>query len=121
MNAKLTEAHVIAQSTEIISPDDVESEYIGFRKATLGIPEKVNQDYSDPVVLSLAETDRPQAQLICQHCPGACFFTTHNALKCFCKHMNTISWTTYEPIPITRCTAQGVFVAQWTAKQAEGG
>lgn len=121
MNAKTTEAHESVEPISIIPTDDVEPEYIGFRKATLGIPEKVNKDYSDPVVLSLAETDRPQVQLICQHCPGACFFTTHNALKCFCKHMNTLSWTTSDPIPITRCTAQGVFVAQWMAKQAEGG
>lgn len=121
MNAKTKEAPAAVQPTAIIPPGEVESEYIGIRKASLGIPNKVDKDYSDPVVMSLAEIDRPQKEVICVHCPGACFFTTHNQLKCFCKHMNTISWCHSEPIPITRCTAQGVFVAQWKAKQADGG
>lgn len=102
-------------------PDEDEIEHIGFRRATLGIPEQTNKDYFDPVVQSLDVKDRPQIEVVCQHCPGACFFTTHNALACFCKHMNTVSWSHTSPIPITRCTAQGIFVAQWKAKQAEGG
>lgn len=96
-----------------------EIEYIGIRKASLGIPDNIDKDYFDPVVASLNETDRPQVEVVCQHCPGACFFTTHNTLNCFCKHMNTLSWGNGLP-PITRCSAQGVFIAQWKAKQAEG-
>lgn len=103
-------------------PDsDADFDYIGFRKARLGIPEQINNEYHDPVVFSLPEEFRPQPSVVCQHCPGACFFTTHNALNCFCKHMNTICWSSNNPIPITRCTAHGIFVAQWKAKQAEGG
>lgn len=95
-----------------------EVEYIGIRKASLGIPDNINKDYLDPVVASLEQENRPQPEVVCQYCPGACFFTTHNTLNCFCKHMNTLSWGNGLP-PITRCTAQSLFVTQWKSMLAE--
>lgn len=123
---KSTEADAISPSTttavvvqETEDNYQIEDKYVGWRKATIGLPEQVNKDYTDPVVMSLAGEHRPQPALVCQHCPGACFFTTHNQLKCFCKHMNMLSWQTSSPIPITSCTAQGIFVAQWKAQQVK--
>lgn len=107
--------------TDSPSEFELEARYIGIRKVTIGLPEQINVEYHDSVVSSLEDKHRPPVEVICQHCPGACFFTTHNSLSCFCKHMNTISWSYTAPFPITRCTAQGIFVAQWKAKQAEGG
>ncbi|MDP1872057.1 MAG: hypothetical protein Q8K61_10590 [Gallionella sp.] len=83
------------------------------------LPELLDQPYTDPILPTLAEKDKPQEEVICAHCPNAMWMTTHNQLKCFCKVTRSFSWSTAEPIPTTRCTGQLRAVAEMQAALAD--
>lgn len=59
--------------------------------------------YFSPVVATLDEKNRPQAEVICTRCTSGLWFTTLAEVKCFCLRMRSLSWQTYKPSPVTQC------------------
>lgn len=87
-------------------------------KAKIEVPVTGAHEYTDPILSDLPEEIRCQAEHICQHCPASLWYTTHNHLNCFCKATRTFSWTTQEPIPVTRCSGQIQAIAAMLAEAA---
>jgi hypothetical protein len=53
---------------------------------------------------------RPKDNTACETCPNSVWFTSLLEVKCYCRVMYLISWSTQEPNRITLC--DGVFIGQ---------
>lgn len=57
-----------------------------------------------PLILGLPNDLRRSLQKVaCAHCPTSLWFQMPNEVKCFCREMHLLTWTTSEPIPILNC------------------
>jgi len=67
----------------------------------------------EPQSLVLQELDasrRPKARTVCERCPNSVWFTSPKEVKCYCRVMFLVSWSTKEPNQITGC--DGMFLGQ---------
>ncbi|MDO8607903.1 MAG: hypothetical protein Q7R40_15310 [Phaeospirillum sp.] len=46
---------------------------------------------------------RPQREIICETCPNSMWFASPTEVKCYCRVMFLIVWSTREPNEITLC------------------
>ncbi|SDA85358.1 hypothetical protein SAMN03159475_0116 [Pseudomonas sp. NFPP33] len=61
-------------------------------------------EYISPVILRLADQDRPVPSPACETCPASLWFKTKPQLKCFCTRMHAIVWQTeMEEPPVMIC------------------
>ncbi len=65
---------------------------------------------SSPTLDALDTARRPQASTVCEHCPNSVWFASPAELKCYCRVMYLVSWSSREPNQITHC--DGAFLAQ---------
>ena len=68
------------------------------------------QTHSSKTLASLEATRRPKKPTTCEHCHAAIWFSSPEELKCWCRLMSGIVWTTKEPTELTSC--DGVEIAQ---------
>jgi hypothetical protein len=63
-----------------------------------------------PTLDALDESRRPKASTVCEHCPNSVWFASPAEVKCYCRVMFLITWSSQEPNRITHC--DGVFLGQ---------
>lgn len=67
-------------------------------------PEMTDLPIIGSVTVSRLDPERrPNPSTVCQICPASLWFTTPKEVKCFCRIMHVISWSTAEPQPVTDC------------------
>ncbi|SEQ92567.1 hypothetical protein SAMN04244573_02528 [Azotobacter beijerinckii] len=67
----------------------------------------------EPQSLVLQELDanrRPKARTVCERCPNSVWFSSPTELKCYCRVMFLVTWSTKEPNQLTGC--DGMFLGQ---------
>ncbi len=86
----------------------------GLSKADLAAPELTmpSQDplSTSPTLDALDESRRPKASTVCEHCPNSVWFASPRELKCYCRVMFLVTWSSREPNQITHC--DGEFLGQ---------
>lgn len=65
---------------------------------------------SSPTLDALDDARRPQASTVCERCPNSVWFASPAELKCYCRVMFLVSWSSREPHQITHC--DGAFLGQ---------
>ena len=63
-----------------------------------------------PTLDALDESRRPKASTVCEHCPNSVWFASPAEVKCYCRVMFLITWSSKEPNQITHC--DGEFLGQ---------
>ena len=56
----------------------------------------------------LAEIRRPKAKTVCEACPNSVWFASPADLKCYCRVMFLVTWSSKEPQQLTSC--DGLFL-----------
>lgn len=65
---------------------------------------------SSPTLDALAASRRPSASTVCEGCPNSVWFASPTEVKCYCRVMFLVTWSSREPSQITHC--DGVFLGQ---------
>src|SRR4051812_31373725 len=63
-----------------------------------------------PTLQELEQLRRPKDKTACEDCPNSVWFASPLEVKCYCRVMYLVSWSTKEPNQITLC--DGVFIGQ---------
>lgn len=63
-----------------------------------------------PALQALEESRRPSVRTVCMTCPNSVWFTSPEEVKCYCRVMFLITWSSKKPQVITGC--DGVFLGQ---------
>ena len=63
-----------------------------------------------PTLQALEPLRRPKHKTACETCPNSVWFASPLEVKCYCRVMYLVSWSTREPNQITRC--DGAFIGQ---------
>lgn len=86
----------------------------GLSKADLAAPEQTTSPQdppgASPTLDALDESRRPKASTVCEHCPNSVWFASPRELKCYCRVMFLVTWSSREPNQITHC--DGEFLRQ---------
>ena len=59
---------------------------------------------------ALEDARRPKASTVCERCPNSVWFASPDELKCYCRVMFLVTWSTKEPNQLTHC--DGAFLGQ---------
>ena len=54
-------------------------------------------------LLTLPSSRRPRDAIACTACPNSLWFTTDTDVKCYCRLMYLLTWTSQEPLDILQC------------------
>lgn len=65
---------------------------------------------TSPTLQALEENRRPSQKTVCERCPHSVWFASPEEVKCYCRVMFLVSWSTKEPNQITNC--DGEFLGQ---------
>lgn len=52
---------------------------------------------------ALDESRRPKAKTVCEDCPNSVWFASPAEVKCYCRVMFLVTWSSKEPNQITHC------------------
>lgn len=63
----------------------------------------MQNETTSPTPQALDEKRRPQPEAVCARCPQSLWFTTKTQVKCYCRQMFAVTWSTEEPIAIMAC------------------
>jgi hypothetical protein len=63
-----------------------------------------------PTLDALDEYRRPKAYTVCERCPNSVWFASPAEVKCYCRVMFLVTWSSKEPSEITNC--DGEFLGQ---------
>ncbi|MGL4755781.1 MAG: hypothetical protein ACRCXB_25785, partial [Aeromonadaceae bacterium] len=63
-----------------------------------------------PTLDALDESRRPKARTVCERCPNSVWFASPAEVKCYCRVMFLVTWSSKEPNQITNC--DGEFLGQ---------
>lgn len=63
-----------------------------------------------PTLESLPKQRRPPLATVCETCPNSVWFSSPKEVKCYCRVMYLVVWSTKEPNQITGC--DGLFIGQ---------
>ena len=63
-----------------------------------------------PTLHSLDKRRRPRPATACEECPNSVWFTSPTVVKCYCRVMYVVTWSTKDPNQITAC--DGMFVGR---------
>lgn len=61
---------------------------------------------ASPTLDALDESRRPKASTVCEHCPNSVWFASPAELKCYCRVMFLVTWSSKEPNQLTHCDGQ---------------
>ncbi|SQC99098.1 Uncharacterised protein [Enterobacter hormaechei] len=65
---------------------------------------------ASPTLDALDESRRPKAKTVCERCPNSVWFASPAELKCYCRVMFLVTWSSKEPNQLTHC--DGEFLGQ---------
>ena len=63
-----------------------------------------------PTLDALDESRRPKARTVCEHCPNSVWFASPAEVRCYCRVMFLVTWSTKDQNQITHCS--GEFLGQ---------
>ena len=63
---------------------------------------------SSPTLAGLEAIRRPQPGTVCESCPNSVWFASAVELKCYCRVMYLVTWSSKEPQQISAC--DGMFL-----------
>ena len=90
--------------SEITEMDEIER-LIGTMDEPL--PEQMPSSQDDtpesPTLAALDKSRRPSPEVVCGTCPNSVWFASPNEVKCYCRVMFLVTWSTSEPNQITNC------------------
>jgi len=55
---------------------------------------------------ALDESRHPKAKTVCEACPNSVWFASPAELKCYCRVMFLVTWSSKEPNQLTHCDGQ---------------
>ena len=61
-----------------------------------------------PTLAALEAIRRPQPGTVCERCPNSVWFASAVELKCYCRVMYLVTWSSKEPQQISAC--DGMFL-----------
>ena len=101
--------------TEPTEPTELtEDELIATAMAALDTPLPESTPPADtpasPTLAALDESRRPKARTVCEACPNSVWFTSPAQVKCYCRVMFLVTWSSQEPNQLTAC--DGIFLGQ---------
>lgn len=67
-------------------------------------------DALSPTLAGLGKDRRPKVKTVCEDCPNSVWFSSPVEVKCYCRVMFLITWSTKEPNQMTGC--DGMFLGQ---------
>ena len=59
-----------------------------------------------PTLAALGVDRRPKVVTVCETCPVSLWFASPVELKCYCRAMYLVVWSTKDPTQITHCDGQ---------------
>lgn len=59
--------------------------------------------YESPTLTLVEKLRRPNPPTVCGACPHSMWFASKATVKCYCRLMHSLTWTSEEPIPILQC------------------
>jgi hypothetical protein len=65
---------------------------------------------TSPTLDALDASRRPKAATVCETCPNSVWFASPTELKCYCRVMFLVTWSSTAPHEITHC--DGAFLGQ---------
>jgi hypothetical protein len=63
-----------------------------------------------PTLEALDDSRRPKPGTLCETCPNSVWFTSPKEVKCYCRVMYLVVWSSKEPNQITGC--DGIYIGQ---------
>jgi hypothetical protein len=63
-----------------------------------------------PTLATLPLSRRPQPGTVCETCPNSVWFASKKAVKCYCRVLFLVTWSSEEPNQIMHC--DGVFLGE---------
>lgn len=73
-------------------------------------PQGLQSSTGSPTLDALDESRRPKASTVCERCLNSVWFASPAEVKCYCRVMYLVTWSSKEPNQITHC--DGVFLGQ---------
>ena len=61
---------------------------------------------TSPTLAALAESRRPKDITVCEACPNSVWFASTVEVKCYCRVMFLVTWSSKEPNQLTHCDGQ---------------
>ena len=71
---------------------------------------EIRGGHPSPTLGALDSNRRPKVKTVCETCPNSVWFSSPAELKCYCRVMYLVTWSTKEPNQITGC--DGMFLGQ---------
>ena len=68
--------------------------------------EPTPESSGSPTLDALDESRRPKASTVCERCPNSVWFASPAEVKCYCRVMFLVTWSTKEPNQITNCDGE---------------
>ena len=65
---------------------------------------------ASPTLVQLDDTRRPKARTVCEACPNSVWFASPAEVRCYCRVMFLVTWSSKEPQQLTSC--DGLFLGQ---------
>ena len=59
-----------------------------------------------PTLAALDDTRRPKAVTVCERCPNSVWFASPEEVKCYCRVMYLVTWSSKEPNQILLCDGE---------------
>jgi hypothetical protein len=60
-------------------------------------------DYISHTLRGLEPSRHPKEKTVCEDCPNSVWFTSPNEVKCYCRVMFLVTWSSKNPTQITAC------------------
>lgn len=70
--------------------------------------QEITTEIGSPTLRGLPESRRPKHETACAVCPNSVWFASTAEVKCYCRVMFLVTWSTKEPNEIKAC--DGMFV-----------
>lgn len=110
-DAELTTAEPQQAESEAVSLDAANPQSQAPQQAVEMTPEMLAaMSSTSPTLQALEENRRPSQKTVCERCPHSVWFASPEEVKCYCRVMFLVSWSTKEPNQITNC--DGEFLGQ---------
>ena len=105
MTDNTTEDKLITEAMAILDQEPPQTRMAAEQK-----PENPATSLPSRTLASLDETRHPKTGTVCEHCPNSVWFASPVELKCYCRVMYLVTWSSQEPSQITHC--DGEFLKQ---------
>ena len=75
--------------------------------------------YVSPILQQLPSNRRPNPSTVCELCPGSVWLASPKAVKCYCRVMHLVTWSTEEPNTLTHCDGMEMANMDKSAREDE--